>query len=96
MIIILTNQSLDLIPNHLEVKIINEPVLLIDDLHLSYNNEIMEFDYLVAYDESFILDNNLPFVKDGNIIITNWVGQTSIENIYIGNFEKAIDDLLNN
>lgn len=96
MIAILTNQLTNFIPTRDDVIIINSPVELIDDYHLKWNNKLIEFDYLIAYDQSYILENNLPFVKDGKQIITNWVGQTSIEHIYIGNFELAIDDLFNN
>ena len=73
---------------------VNEKVKLIDDYHLECNNQVYEFDYLLIENQSFIIEENLPFVKDGKVIITNWVGQTSIEHIYIGNFDKAIDDLL--
>ena len=94
MIILLTKQTdLTLDTDYL---IINNPVKLIDDYHLEYDNHVLEFDYLIVEDNSFIISENLDFVKDGNLIITNWVGQTSIEHIYIGNFDKAIDDLLNN
>lgn len=96
MIAILTNKLTNLIPTRDDVIIINSSVELIDDYHLKWNNNIVEFDYLIAFDQSFIQENNLPFVKDGKQIITNWVGQTSIEHIYIGNFELAIDDLFNN
>jgi hypothetical protein len=94
MIILLTektNISLDT-----EYLVLNNKVKLIDDYHLECNNQIYEFDYLILENQSFIMEEDLSFIKDGNIIITNWVGQTSIEHIYIGNFDKAIDDLLNN
>lgn len=94
MIILLTektNISLDT-----EYLVLNNKVKLIDDYHLECNNQIYEFDYLIMENQSFIMEEDLSFIKDGNIIITNWVGQTSIEHIYIGNFDKAIDDLLNN
>ncbi len=96
MIAILTNKLINLIPTRNDIIIIDSPVELIDDYHLKWNNNILEFDYLIAFDQSFIQKSNLPFVKDGNQIIINWVGQTSIEHIYIGNFELAIDDLFNN
>lgn len=94
MIILVTNKTnVELDTEHL---VINSPIKLIDDCHLEYDNTKIEFDYLIVEDSTFILEENLDFVKDGNLIITNWVGQTSIEHIYIGNFDKAIDDLLNN
>lgn len=96
MIAILTNKLTDLIPNREDIIIINSSVELVDDYHLKWNDNIIEFDYLIAFDQTFVQESNLPFVKDGQQIITNWVGQTSIENIYIGNFELAIDDLFNN
>ncbi len=95
MIIFLTNNTLQL-TEEFDYLLINEPVKLLDDYHLEYNNQVIEFDYLIIEDQSFIISENLPFIKDGSLIITNWVGQTSIEHIYIGNFDKAIDDLLNN
>lgn len=96
MIAILTNKLTDLIPNREDIIIINSSVELVDDYHLKWNDNIIEFDYLIAFDQTFVQESNLPFVKDGQQIITNWVGQTSIEHIYIGNFELAIDDLFNN
>lgn len=95
MIIFLTNNHLEL-TEELEYLIIKTPVKLIDEYHLEYNNQILEFDYLIVENPSFITEENLSFIKDDDTIITNWVGQTSIEHIYIGNFDKAIDDLLNN
>lgn len=93
MIILVTNKTN--IELETEYLLINSPIKLLDDYHLECNNKIYEFDYLIMEDDSYILEENLDFVKDGNLIITNWVGQTSIEHIYIGNFDKAIDDLLN-
>ncbi len=94
MIILLTEKTN--ISLNTEYLVLNEKVKLLDDYHLECNNITYEFDYLIMEDQSSILEENLSFVKDGNVIITNWVGQTSIEHIYIGNFDKAIDDLLNN
>lgn len=97
MIVILANKELNIIPRNENILVLNVPIELLDDYHLKFNNQIIEFDYLIAYDQSFILETKpLPFVKDGDVIITNWVGQSSIEHIYIGNFRLAIDDLFNN
>ena len=94
MIILVTNKTN--IELDVDYLILNSNIKLLDDYHLECNNKTYEFDYLVMEDDSYILEENLDFVKDGKVIITNWVGQTSIEHIYIGNFDKAIDDLLNN
>lgn len=94
MIILLTEKTDILLDT--EYLVLNEKVKLLDDYHLECNNQVYEFDYLIMENDSYILEENLPFVKDGKVIITNWVGQTSIEHIYIGNFNKALDDLLNN
>ncbi|MBQ8293703.1 MAG: hypothetical protein IJX78_07890 [Bacilli bacterium] len=96
MVVFLTNKFLELIPNNDDTLIIEKAVELVDDCHLVVDGKTIEFDYLIAYDQSFIEKHHLPFVMDGKNIITNWVGQSSIENIYIGNFQKAIEDLFEN
>ncbi len=96
MIILLTKHAFKPLPQEVDILVFDHLVTLVDDTHIADNGQIYEFDYLIAYDQTFItILPNIPFVKDGNVIITNWVGQTSIENIYIGNFDKALDDLWN-
>ena len=96
-IIVLTNNELNNLPVDNDIKVINEPVKLIDDYHLEYQNEIIEFDYLLAEDQSYLINyQELPFIIDNGIILTNWVGQTTIENIYVCNLNKALDELFNN
>lgn len=96
-IIVLTNNKPNNLPVDNNIKVINEPVKLIDDYHLEYQNEVIEFDYLLAEDQSYLTNyQDLPFIIDNGVILTNWVGQTTIENIYVGNLDKALDELFSN
>lgn len=95
-IIILTNKTINNLPNYEDLIVINKPIKLVDEFHLEYNNKIIEFDYLLVENQSFLTNYNiLPFMLDDDVIITNWSGQTTIEHIYIGNLENAIDELFN-
>lgn len=96
-IVILTNNQIDNLPKYDDFIIIKEPIKLIDDYHLEYQNKIIEFDYLLAENQSYLINfKALPFIIDNGIILTNWVGQSTIENIYVGNLDKAIDELFSN
>ena len=96
-IIILTNKTINNLPDYEDLIIINKPIKLLDEFHLEYDNKIIEFDYLLAEDQSYLTNyQDLPFIIDNGVILTNWVGQTTIENIYVGNLDKALDELFNN
>ena len=93
-----------------KTQFINKHLVLIncpDDLAGTYDKNYLlfkllkeqniEFDYLLAEDQSYLTNyQDLPFIIDNGVILTNWVGQTTIENIYVGNLDKALDELFNN
>ena len=67
----------------LDVLFIRNDFIFIDDHHIKYNNEIIEFEYLIYSNElnvTFEKKNMLMF--ENNIPITNFYHQTSLENIY--------------
>jgi hypothetical protein len=75
--------------------IINTKVELIDDYHIKYNNQKIEFDYLLCdclelltgFENTHVLMDDEP--------VRNCFGQTSIEHIYIGVLDISIDHLIN-
>lgn len=77
------------------MMIINSSVVLIDDYHISFNNQIIEFDYLLCDNLSLITGFENTHVLMDDEPVRNCFGQTSIENIYIGNLEVSIDHLIN-
>ena len=96
-IVILSNKTFNNLPDYDDITIISKPIKLIDEFHLECDNNIIEFDYLLVENQSYLLNYHiLPFMIDENIIITNWSGQTTIEHIYIGNLENAIEELFSN
>ena len=78
-----------------DMMIINENVKLTDDYHIIYNNQIIEFDYLLCDDLSLLNGFENTHVLLDDEPFTNCFGQTSTENIYIGDLEVSIDHLIN-
>ena len=84
----------------LDALFINNDFTLIDDHHLLYNNEIIEFEYLI-YSNKLNVTYQKPnmLIFEHNIPITNFYYQTSLENIYFiteDNLEQKILDIINN
>ena len=84
----------------LDVLFIRNDFIFIDDHHIKYNNEIIEFEYLIYSNElnvTFEKKNMLMF--ENNIPITNFYHQSSLENIYYiteDNLEQKINDIIDN
>ncbi|MBR2891357.1 MAG: hypothetical protein IKC22_03125 [Bacilli bacterium] len=92
MIIIVTHKNI----NVDDALIINDKVQIIDDYHLSYQNQIIEFDYLITDDMNLLTDlEKTNILIDIDVPVTNFFGQTSIEHIYIGDIFNALDHLYN-
>lgn len=68
---------------------------IIDDAHLEVDNHIYSFDYLIFDDPKLIQNfNEINFLVENNLPVTNFFLQTSIENIYFT--ENKIEEALNN
>ncbi len=76
--------------------LVNSLVTIIDDYHLLYNNEIIEFDYLITDDYHLLKDlQKANILLDEDLPVTNFFGQTSVEHIYVGDILTAIDHIYN-
>ena len=74
---------------------IQEKVKILNEYQLSYNNKIIDFDYLLIQSLDLIVDiQNLKILMDDGPV-TNFFQQTSQEHIYFGNLELALDHLIN-
>ena len=96
-IIILSNTYTN---NNQNILIINEPVLLIDENHLSVNNINYTFDYLIFTNHNQITNfDKSSIMHENGIPVTNCLYQTTFENIYYpynGNVEEAINNIFEN
>ncbi|MBQ4571445.1 MAG: hypothetical protein IJB21_07100 [Bacilli bacterium] len=88
------------INNQLDALFITEDFIFIDDHHLKYKNEIIEFEYLIYTNKLNVTYNNKNILLfENNIPITNFYHQTTLENIYYiteDNLEQKINDIINN
>ena len=78
-----------------EMLIINTQIELLDDYHILYNNQIIEFDYLLCDNLELITGFEKTSVLMDDIPVPNCFGQTSTEHIYIGDLEISLDHLIN-
>ena len=93
MIIIISNKDYKL--NNEDIKIINTNVELVSDYELKLNSELIQFDYLIIDDLSLIKNiENGRMLIDDVIPVTNWYGETSVDSIFYGNVNKALEFLL--
>ena len=88
------------INNQLDAIFITEDFILIDENHLKYKNEIIEFEYLIYTNKLNITYKNKNILLfENNIPVTNFYHQTTLENIYFiteDNLEQKINDIINN
>lgn len=94
MILIITKQTKDfsMLPDALQIQ---DVVHFIDDFHIEYQEKTIEFDYLIC--------DNIDLLKSlqkTNILldpdpVCNFFGQTSLEHIYVGDLDVAVDHLIN-
>lgn len=92
MIIIITKKTI----KFNDTYVINEPITLLDDYHLTYKDRIIDFDYLIIEDLTLVNDiEKTKVLMDEQIPVTNFFGQTSIEHIYVGDIDNALDHLYN-
>ena len=77
------------------VKIINDEIEMIDDYSFYYNNTIINFDYLICDDFKMLKNIEKTKMIIDEEPVTNFFQQTSLEHIYIGNIEIALDHLYN-
>lgn len=88
------------INSQLDALFITEDFIFIDDHHLKYKNEIIEFEYLIYTNKLNVTYNNKKILLfENNIPITNFYHQTTLENIYYvteDNLEQKINDIINN
>lgn len=78
-----------------EMLIINKTVSFIDDFHIKYDNQTIEFDYLICDDINLLKDFEKTNILIDDEPVCNFFGQTSLEHIYIGDLDTAIDHLIN-
>lgn len=75
---------------------INQEVELISDYSLLFNNQIIDFDYLISDDYKLLKNlDKANILLDEGIPVTNFYQQTSKEHIYIGDIDIALDYLYN-
>lgn len=81
--VILTNDQLNDYNIPFSNLIINEKVELIDENHLSFNDLIIEFDYLI-FTNPLHINNffNTNIIHEAGLPIINYDCQTIYENIY--------------
>ena len=93
MIIIVTKKNYQ--PEKKDITVISDIVELVSDYQLLYNNKKMSFDYLIIEDLSLCsgLDKTGMLLDEG-IPVTNYVFATSLDNIYYGDIDIALEDLL--
>lgn len=91
MIVIITKQQLVL----KDITIINDEIEMIDDYSFYYNNTIINFDYLICDDFKMLKNIEKTKMIIDEEPVTNFFQQTSLEHIYIGNIEIALDHLYN-
>ena len=92
-IIILSNTYTN---NNQNILIINKPVLLIDENHLSVDDINYTFDYLVFTDHNQITNfSDSSIMHENSIPVTNCFYQTTFENIYYP-YNENIDEAINN
>ena len=95
MILIITNQKLNI--QNDDIKIINTKVEMLSDYELKIESETISFDYLIIEDLSLVTNlNKTGILIDEDIPVVNWVGQTSLDNIYYGDYQTALEDLYEN
>ncbi len=78
-----------------DMTVINNEVKFVDDFHIEYNNQIVEFDYLLCDDLNLLSGFEKTNILMDEIPVCNFFGQTSLEHIYIGDLETSIDHLIN-
>lgn len=80
-IIILSKNSLK--NNNDSYLLINEPVELLDNTQIKFNNYFVSFDYLI-FDDTNLISNfkQTNILHENKIPITNFFNATSIENIF--------------
>ena len=94
MIIIITKKNISL--NKKDCLIINHDVEMIDDYHLLNNNQVIEFDYLICDDYTLLHNlNQLDILLDEGMPVVNFYGETTLDNIFIGDVLSCLDYLEN-
>lgn len=78
-----------------DMIIIDSNVSLVDDFHIEYNNQIIEFDYLLCDDLNLLTGFEKTHILMDDVPVCNFFGQTSLEHIYVGDLETSIDHLIN-
>lgn len=76
-----------------DILVIDKSIILEDDVHLTYNNQVYSFDYLIFTDVNQISNfRKTNILHEDNLPITNFYHQTTYENIYYtNNIENVID-----
>ena len=91
MIIIITKKEI----NIKDTIHINDCVEMIDEYTLLYNNETILFDYLICDDFTLLKNLHKTNILMDDEPVTNFYQQTSLEHIYIGHIDIALDHLSN-
>lgn len=79
-----------------DILIIHNEVTLLSDYQLLYNNQTLDFDYLIIEDLSLCHDLEATgMLLDEGLPVTNYVCATSLDNIYYGDIDIALSDLMN-
>ena len=94
MIIIVTKKNYE--PKVSDCLVLNHEVWLMSDYALKSGDTTYDFDYLIIEDLSLCHDlDKTGILLDEGIPVTNFMMATSLDNIYYGDIETALDDLFN-
>ena len=94
MIVIISTKNMNL--NQDDILLINSKVEIIDDTKLKYQDQLINYDYLLIEDMSLVSGlTSINILLDEGIPVTNWYGETTIDNIYYGPLPQTLDALMN-
>ncbi len=79
-----------------EYLIIDQLVTLIDEFSLSTNDERYDFNYLIIEDIDLVTNIQvLNLLTDDGTIVTNMFGGTTLDHVFIGSVNNALDLIIN-
>lgn len=86
------------VPENYDAVILHDDFKFIDDCNLEMNGKRYEFSYLIYTDKINVNYNNTNFIMcENNLPLTNWLYQTSSENIFYvteDRFKEKVKEIL--
>lgn len=93
-LLIITKGTPNILTN-VDYLLLHDNFTFLDDCHIKVNNKVIEFCYLIY---SNLINVTYPttsfIISENDIPLTNWIYQTSIENIYYIN-EVNLNEVVN-